>query len=68
MIRFLRDEDGTIHVEHALFLALLVVSAIVLWTQFGGAIRSSVSSSSTAYATVLGEGGSGGTSDRAGVW
>ena len=57
MTRFLRDEAGTIHVEHALLLALLVVAAMALWAQLGGTLRESVSSSSSAYATVLGDGG-----------
>lgn len=52
--RFWHDEDGLIHVEHAILLALLVVGAILVWTMFGDKLRSVVSSSSAAFAKAAG--------------
>ncbi len=51
---FWHDEDGLIHVEHAILLALLVVGAILVWTLFGGKLRSVISSSNDAFAKAAG--------------
>jgi Flp pilus assembly pilin Flp len=59
-----RDEDGLIHVEHAILLALLVVGGILVWTLLGGRLRWVVSGSSNAFATAAGVGAS--TGDTSG--
>lgn len=51
---FWHDEEGLIHVEHAILLALLVVGGIVMWTLFGGKLRSVISNSSAAFAKAAG--------------
>jgi Flp pilus assembly pilin Flp len=43
--KMLTDEAGLTTVEYALLLALLVVAAITVWTQFGGVIRAEVANS-----------------------
>ena len=39
------DEEGLATVEYALLVALVVVSAIGVWTAFGSTVRSKVASS-----------------------
>ena len=68
MTRFLQDEDGLIHVEHAVLLAVLVVAGLALWAQFGGKIRTGISSGNTAFASVLGASGGGSKSGPPTVW
>jgi Flp pilus assembly pilin Flp len=54
------DDSGTIPVEHALLIALLVILAISAWTLFGGQIRTTVSRGTSALASLMpGASGSG---------
>ncbi len=48
-----RDEEGTIHVEHAILLAVLVVAAMATWTLFGGKLRETISMGSSAFASAV---------------
>ena len=40
--RFWSDEEGLVTVEYALLVALLVVAAISIWTQFGLVVRTKI--------------------------
>ena len=54
MLSFLRDEEGLTTVEYALLLAMLVVAAIGVWTQFGAKVQRSVSMTTNSFTNTLG--------------
>ena len=39
LVRFIRDEEGLVSVEYAILLAVLMISAIALWSFFGRRVR-----------------------------
>jgi len=45
---FWADEEGLTTVEYALLLALLVVAALTIWTNFGTTMRNTVSNAQSA--------------------
>jgi len=57
MRKFWKDEEGLTTVEYALLLALLVVAALVVWTQFGGTVRNTVGASKNAIENAASGGG-----------
>jgi len=57
MRKFWKDEEGLTTVEYALLLALLVVAALVVWTQFGHTVRNTVGASKNAIENAASGGG-----------